>query len=496
MSGFTTEAKVGLFVLIGFLLLAYMSVKVGDFEFGKEKGYEVKALFDNVAGLKLNVPVQIAGIDVGKVNRIGLVGRRAQVVMSINPDVKLPSDSVAIIRTSGVLGDKFLEIIPGDEQLPALKNGEELVNTRTPTDVDEIIAKVGEISEDIKRVTNSLGNALGDEGGDVQRMITNFADMSENLAKLTRDNNEQLQKMIENLTLFSQDMAALSSTNKENINAILAGFAETSKRINITIASLQDITNKINRGQGTLGELVNDDTTVKKLNTTLASLQDISEKINNGQGTLGKLVNESSTADKLDNALDGVNSYLDKEKKFKVYVDYKGEWLTAHDDLKSTFNIRIQPSEDRYYLLGVVSDSYGKNKKTEKTITTNGVETSVIEETWEKEKLKFNAQIARRYYDLVVRGGLIESGGGVGFDFYMLNDDLKFTFEAFSGDVDRNWHLRAAATYEFWRVFYVTLGYDDFISDQGRESPFVGLGLTFNDDDLKYLIGGAPIPTD
>ena len=80
MRRFTTEAKVGLFVLLCLGVLAYMTLKVGKFRWGEEKGYRVAAVFDSVAGLKLNVPVEVAGVEVGRVVEIGLeTGRRHQI---------------------------------------------------------------------------------------------------------------------------------------------------------------------------------------------------------------------------------------------------------------------------------------------------------------------------------------------------------------------------------------------------------------------------------
>ncbi|MEW6261587.1 MAG: MlaD family protein [Thermodesulfobacteriota bacterium] len=496
MAGFTTEAKVGVFVLIGLLLLGYMSVRVGGFKIGGEEGYQVQAIFDSASGLKKDVSVEIAGIQVGKVQEIALEGNRARVTLSLIPQVSLPLDSQAVIRTKGVLGDKFVEILPGTQGLPALKAGDKIVKTQTPTDVDQIISKVGQISDDIKKVTSTLGDVLGGEQGsaELKRILSNFSEMSQNLAKLTRDNTEQLQKMIENLTVFSADLRNMSTANKNNINTILASFAQTSQKMSHTITALQDISEKINRGQGTLGKLVNDDATIKNLNSSLAALRDISDKINQGQGTLGKLVNDPTTAEKIDTALTGINDYLTKNEAFKVYVDYRGDYLIRHSDLKSTLNIRLQPNPDKYYILGVSVDSFGQYEKKDKVYTSAGTSTATREETWTRGELKFNAQIAKRYYDLVVRGGLIESGGGLGLDYYLFNDRLKLTVEAFTGDTGRNAHLRAFASYTFWKYFYVALGYDDIISDQDRDSPFVGIGLQFNDDDLKYLLTSAPIP--
>ncbi len=113
----------------------------------------------------------------------------------------------------------------------------------------------------------------------------------------------------------------------------------------------------------------------------------------------------------------------------------------------------------------------------------------------ERDRLKFNAQIAKRYQDLVLRGGIIESSGGVGLDYYLFDDRLKLTLQAFDFDIDRRAHLKAGVDLSFFKYLYLTAGYDDFISDEGMSSFFVGAGLVFTDDDIKYLLISAPVPT-
>ena len=102
--------------------------------------------------------------------------------------------------------------------------------------------------------------------------------------------------------------------------------------------------------------------------------------------------------------------------------------------------------------------------------------------------------VAKRYENLVFRSGIIESTGGVGLDYYLFDDRLKLSFEAFDFDTDKETHLKGCADFGFFKYLYVTAGFDDFISDEGRSSFFVGAGLRFEDDDIKYLLTSAPIP--
>ncbi len=443
-------AAIGVFV--------WMAVSLGGFSLGSGDTYQLSTVFPSATGLKRGVAVEVAGIQVGTVVRIELYDdQQALVTMAIQEGIRLPQDSTAFIRASGVLGDKYVELVPGLPTEEKLDEGDRIMNARAAADMGELFEKLEGIADDVKKITGPLAD--GGTGSDLKDLVSNLKDVSARLDSLVADNE--------------------------------TGLRDTLANLNESMANLRDITDKISSGQGTLGQLVNDGGVMEDLRSALGSIQGIAGKINSGEGTLGRLVNDESTIDKIDQALTGINEYLEKEDKFKISVDYRADYLTRHDYLKSTVNIRIQPAPDRYYLLGVTGDYFGGYSRKDYKYTDAGGSRKSTRESWDRNELKFNAQIARRFYDLVIRGGLIESGAGFGLDYLLDDDNLKLTFEMFSGDFDHNPHLRAAASYNVWKIFYVSLGYDDFVSDQHRASPFVGFGFSFNDDDLKYLLSGA-----
>ena len=137
-----------------------------------------------------------------------------------------------------------------------------------------------------------------------------------------------------------------------------------------------------------------------------------------------------------------LNNYLEKQETFRTYLDYRGEYLFEDEALKSYISLRIQPREDKYYLLQVIDDPAGKRKVTESVTEINGETVVVYQEKIDYDDLKFSAQVAKRYYDFVLRGGLLESTGGFGFDYYFLDDKLLMSLEAFDFSLDRNPHLK------------------------------------------------------
>ena len=491
------EIKVGLFVLAGIIILTYMSVKVGKFDFGKKKGYEIFAYFDNASGLNIDVPVEIAGIEVGRVEDIGLERRKAKITMRIAPDTSIPSDSKAFIRTKGVLGDKFIQIIPGKPESPPIKDGERIVDTYTPTDIDQLINRIGEVALDVRKVSRSLGNVLGGKEGEdkMRQILDNITTSTASLNRIIGDNEKRISSLLINFSEFSKDIKDVSHANKEYINRIVIDIKETTTQLKEAVEAFSMIAKKIERGEGTLGRLIHDTTTIEDLNETLASLKRVSEKIDAGKGTIGKLINDEKMAEDLGETVTGIRDYFARMDAFRFDIDFHGEHLTRHSDTKYYLNLKIQPKADKYYLLGLVSDPAGVETVTDTTITeTPGGTRTVHQVKRERDKLKFNAQIAKRYYDLVLRGGIIESTGGIGLDYYLFGDRFKLSLEAFDFNIDREAHLKGAVDFTFFKYLYLTAGFDDFLNDEGNSSFFIGAGLRFEDDDIKYLLTSVPIP--
>ncbi len=498
MAGFSTEAKVGVFVLIGVALLTYMTLRLGKFQFGEPKGYEVWGVFDTATGLKQNAPVEMAGIQIGAVDRIELDDGRARITLRVRPDVKLNADAAAYIRTRGVLGDKYVAIEAGSPGAPLLKQGDQFSKARVPTDLDQVMAKVGVIADDLKDITSSLRVSVAspESQQNIKESLANLKDLTASLKVVVADNQDRLNRVVANLDQFTGDLSKLSHDNRQALDETIKNFQVVSSQLGRTITGLTSVVEKIDKGQGSIGALVNERKTVDDLNSTLASLKEISQKIDQGKGTIGKLVNDDTTVTKIDEALTGINDYLTRADAWRVFVDYRGEYLFGESALRSTLNLKVQPKADKFYLVGIVDDPVGRRteKETTTTVHENGVSYQRTEKvvTIDKDDLKFNAQIGKRYYDMTVRAGLLASRGGFGLDYHMLKDDLTLTAEVYDFRTDARPHLKVGADYKFWKYFYLTAGVDDAISDDDHSSFFMGAGVSFFDDDIKFLLTNAP----
>ena len=134
------EIVVGVFVLVGIVCLGYLSIKLGKLEMIGGDVYEVDAQFNSASGLKAGSSVEIAGVEVGRVRGITLIEDRAKVKLAVNKTVKLYTDTIASIKTRGIIGEKFLALAPGGGGDP-LKPGDTIRDTESGLDLEELVSQ-------------------------------------------------------------------------------------------------------------------------------------------------------------------------------------------------------------------------------------------------------------------------------------------------------------------------------------------------------------------
>jgi phospholipid/cholesterol/gamma-HCH transport system substrate-binding protein len=134
------NVAVGLFVVVGLLALGYLSIKLGRVSLLGTSGYPVVVEFPSVGGLKAGSTVEIAGVEIGRVESIGLADYQARVILRIQRDVKLQEDSIASIKTKGLIGEKYVRISPGGSDKIIGPNGR-IREVEAPVDFEELLSK-------------------------------------------------------------------------------------------------------------------------------------------------------------------------------------------------------------------------------------------------------------------------------------------------------------------------------------------------------------------
>jgi phospholipid/cholesterol/gamma-HCH transport system substrate-binding protein len=135
-----TEVLVGFFVVVGIACLGYLAIKLGKLEVLGSSGYTVYADFSSVAGLKVGDPVEIAGVRIGRIDAIRLAEDRARLELRVQDGVKLQEDTIASVRSRGLIGDKFVLLSPGASD-KTISPGGKIRETESPPDITDLIGK-------------------------------------------------------------------------------------------------------------------------------------------------------------------------------------------------------------------------------------------------------------------------------------------------------------------------------------------------------------------
>ncbi|MFQ5513687.1 MAG: MlaD family protein [Myxococcota bacterium] len=270
------ELVVGLFVLATFGLLMWGTLQIGALPglFGRE-GRRLSARFENVAGLDRETDVLVAGVPVGKVDDIELDGHQARVILRIEkPDLELPIDSLVAIRSRGLLGEKVVEIVPG-ESGQMLSSGGHFTRTQAAADVDELLDRLNGIAGDIKEVSatfrNVLGNAEGEEA--LHEILANVRSVSGDLRRIVEQNERGIERIVQNMDSFSSDLASLTEGNRGRIEEMIESLHSASGTLNGALENLARLSERLERGEGTLGKLLSDEDLYNEVDAVIADVR-------------------------------------------------------------------------------------------------------------------------------------------------------------------------------------------------------------------------------
>ncbi|NIP55541.1 MAG: MCE family protein, partial [candidate division Zixibacteria bacterium] len=456
-----TEFMVGLFVLLVILILSLITFRVSDISFGEKEGYVVYAYFRNAAGLDEKTKVKMAGVDAGTVEEIKLTDGRARVSVRMYPEVALYSDASALIKSTGLLGDKVLEVSAGSEE-PKLKDGDKIRIVYEVADIDELVRNITDVSNSVAKLITELSKPEIQEA--MKETILNIRDVSADLKRTVADNKSQVYSIMDKLENLVSQLEITVEENRAPLTNTVANFEEVS-------ASLRALLEKTSP---------NLESIAKKTDNMLTNVDEIARKVNDGEGTIGKLVNDPKLYNSVSSAADGVGKTINKLDQFRTFITFKGDYYGRHKEGKGYFSVKLQPKPDKYYILGIVSDPVG-NVETTKIITDG----QTIEKEEVKTKIEFNAQFAKRFNNTALRIGLFESTFGIGADQFFLDDKLSLSVDAWDFGEDEyqaeNPHVRVGADYFLLKNLFISAGYDN-IFNKKRESYFVGGGVYFEDE--------------
>ena len=508
----TAAAKVGLFMIVILAVLGFFILKIEDIRIGRSGGSQkIHAVFDSVAGLDEKSTVRVAGVRVGKVSDIKLTDDgRALVTLDLDGDVKLHPGAIARIANLGMLGEKYIELEPGDTKKPPLvaAEGQEItLGGSQPSSIDDVTNQVAAIAADVKAITTSLRGAMAGPSGE-----------------------QRIEEIVENVREITKQVRMVIAASSGNVNATAANLRLITEDLRVAIPR---ITASIDRVAGTLGGTVGENREDLKvivenlrglsadLKTTATNLNAITGQVKSGEGSVGKLLYNDEAHDRLVGALTSVESGVNELKstlgranrigldlgiaaEYQAGLQEQDERTSFAGNSRSSVLARLTPDPEKNRFYNIELSDVPRGDRTDKIVETTvtnpatGVSnTTVTREVKFERNFLISAQAGWQLDDLALRVGLFESSGGVGAD-YDLNDRIKVTGEAydFGKKRDENPHLRVFGQYVVRKekpntpLLFVTTGVDNALNDTAYT---FGGGIRWRDEDLKYLLGSIPI---
>ncbi len=486
MKSVSTELKVGLFAIIVIIILSYMTFKVGGMPMIWEKGYRLYSVFDDVSGLDEQSRIKIAGVEAGLLEKIILENGKAKLTLLIQPDIKVYRNAVVSLRMSGLLGDRYIALSPGTSDQPVLKDGDTIAETFPAADIDILANRLTSAAAQISDLTKNVNSIFGEsEKQSIRDAIQNLRVVTMNLKEISAENRIPLRNVIAQLDKFTEALG-------DKGPGVIDDISNVTRKLNDKGPEFIDNLNKAARE---LKEVIEENRYAFKesmgnIQSVSKSADNIARKIEQGEGTLGKLMTDDTLYKSLTSVSGKVEKSFDFSSRLRTYLDFHSEYNTGESEFKGYFNLTLRPRDDKYYIIGIVTDPLGSVRKTETTI--NGV-TEIKEEV--ESTIEFTAQFAKRIDDVALRIGLTENTFGLGAD-YFFNDEngrMKFDIWDFNAKeaVADEAHARIGLDYRFFKFFFVSGGVDNLLNSS-RRGAYIGGGLIFEDEDFKYIMGSAP----
>ncbi|HEY3497824.1 MAG TPA: MlaD family protein [Polyangiaceae bacterium] len=484
----TTAAKVGVFAVVmiaaGFLIYRFVNKSAGS-----GRGYVVYALMRDAAGIAKHSQVRIAGIPVGSIEGVRLEGDRARVDIRIDPEVPLYEDATATKVASSLLGEYYIGISAGTEGKRKLKDGDQILIVIEATSTDQLIRQLSDIARDVKQVTQSLAESVGTDQGkeEIKSTLTNLAQVTEQLNQMVRENRESIHNIV-------VKVESITTKSGPEIERILENVRVTTQEVRELMAKSEDGKDK---SAGEIRQIIDKvNRASDSLESALKNVDEVSGRLERGEGTLGRLTKDEKLINEVEGVAESVNEFVGGLSRIQTILVLRTEYQFLASGVKSYVELRLQPSEDKYYLIEIVNDPHGLTRYEQVDVdTTNPNDPPHYREvrTVTTNSLRFSLMFAQSFGPFTGRWGIKESTGGVGLDLALFENrfELRQDLFGFGEVVLPRW--RVSLGYEFVNRLWLVGGVDNLLSGTDRDY-FVGAQLKFNDEDLKKILPFAPSP--
>lgn len=435
---FKQKVKIGAFFVTIFLILAIFIMFVGDIGLLlKKKGYPLYVNFDTVIGLAKRTYVRMSGLKIGYVKDIQLKGTRPEVELLIDPAVKVQNGSKATMATAGLIGEKYVEIIPGEDE--GFFQSGDILPSEVSFDMEQLGKMFLSVGEDVKSLGESIKTILGEEesGASIQTALEDFSELTSNLKEFLAENRQGIRQGIQNTTRavdsFEEKVEDISKNLEEFVTVMKEMVEENRDSVKLNLEKIKDL--------------------IEKTEESLRLLNQSLEKINKGEGTLGKLIQDPDLYNRAERVMEDIEQIINPLASLNARFGLRTEYFGQSRVIKNTFMVDIWAAKNKYFLGQTVYDPW-------------------------LDTFTFSAQAGIRLGPFVPRFGILESKVGAGLDVYTLEDRLLISLEGFDFNRMTSPRFRAWTRYSATKHLYLIFGIDDFTLTSKREFYFgLGLGL-------------------
>jgi len=472
--------KVGVFTLLGLALIGAMTVFINDKPFWWRSCQLVHISIEDATGLKEKSPVRSLGIQIGFLKSVELSETHVKLGICITAPVQVLDSTRAFLRSEGFLGDKFIELKPVKFTGESTTKHSGILN----------------LSVGFEHLSQFFINHLIK----INELIipSAHADLEGNVPKKSKEipvgeQSEDFQKAMEKVNVLLEQLGGVAKNLNEAIDP-----NELKKVINQLNKTLENASKTLSPEGGLT---VTARRTLLKLEDTVEQLRQVITRINRGEGSVGRVINDPLFAAELEKALRNLNKLLNKADSMRFIVDVGGEQLAGYEGTRGWFKLGIWPTPSRYYLLGVASDPRGKMTSTKTTTDSNGASTVTKTTVLDKGGILLTALLGKvlwRRLDLAIGFLYGDAAARVNFYFggYGEEDRFQLSTSVFgrSQGIDSNTQINVRSslvlypsTSPYLKNIYISGGLETFRRVEGKVAYTLGAGISFDDDDIKLL---------
>lgn len=515
-SSLGTRIKVGIFTLIGFILIGIVTVVSSAKPLWWANCQMVKINVEDATGLKTKSPIRSLGIEIGYLKSIALTESHVTLGICLTAPVEVLTTTRAYLRGEGFLGDKFVELKPVRYMSATGREPSGKADPVDPTS-DGVPSKVPPAQPDhrsesqsesqeaksypltsiLKWISSWVPDAQAAEGESPRKTGRSSSKKSESEGGKEIPVGEQgqdVQKLVGRVDELVGQMTQLTDNLKKAINP--EDLRATMRQLNITLSSA----NKTIAPEGGLNQTAQ--RSLAKLEDAIEQLRDMVTRVNRGEGSVGMLLNDPTYADEIRQVIKNVNKLLNRVTDVRFNVDLGSIYLTQYSKGRGWFQLGIWPNPRRYYLLGLAIDPRGRAS----TVVTNSkvgtsnlpqqqvqsieqtavLFTAMVGKVWEK---RYDFSVGVLYNDGTVSANVLLGPTGNESMFQIRNDlyvrNTGSIADSSSIGVDDRLTLTAVP----YAGAYIRAGIESFQGhpDTKQIVYFVGAGLSFDDDDIKLL---------